>query len=99
MRALLRRPTVRSTTTIKLGQIELNIETLEVRLGELSSVLSMKECALLQVLMKQPSKSFATGSIIRQTRGLGYSFAGDADRQFKSTRNYSFEAAGQFAAC
>ncbi len=108
VRALLRRPRAVIAGNLTAAGIELDPMTLQLRFGEQQIELSLKECTLLELLMKNPNRSFSTdvimhklwpsdsevssdtvrshirnlrrklndqdGSIIKQVRGLGYSF-------------------------
>ena len=67
VRALLRRSFGRADTTLHAGELELNPQTREVRLGGKSVALSQRELALLEHLMQRPgaivSKTSLEGSI------------------------------------
>lgn len=67
VRALLRRSFGRSETTLKAGDLELNPQTREVRVGAQTVPLSQRELALLEQLMQRPgaivSKSALEGGI------------------------------------
>ncbi len=67
VRALLRRSFGRADTTLHAGELELNPQTREVRLGGKSLALSQRELALLEHLMQRPgaivSKTSLEGSI------------------------------------
>ncbi|MBU6453810.1 MAG: response regulator transcription factor [Cyanobacteria bacterium REEB67] len=64
VRALLRRPQAIAPETVTVGQYSLDANLLQLRIGEEAIALAPKEFAIMELLMRQPSKFFPPEMII-----------------------------------
>lgn len=64
IKALIRRPKNTLNNTLQIEDLTLNIDTYEVKRGEIQIVLSSKEFALLEYLMRQQNRTLTKEQII-----------------------------------
>lgn len=69
IRLLLRRKTGHKTNVIKVGALELNVNTNEVSYGSSNYTLSAKEFALLKLLAEQPKSIFSRSNLEEKLYG------------------------------